>query len=170
VRVAVSWRERFWKMVDKTPGFGPWGDCWRWTGLCDPYGRLAVDGPKRGAHRVSYEIHYGPIPAGPGYHGTVIRHLCDNPACVNPAHLLSGTHQQNVDDRNRRGRQSRGATHQQGERHSQSKLTNADVLAIRADRRLYREIASDFAIAESTVCCLKRGHRWPHLKQEPTNK
>lgn len=160
---------RFWLQVDKTPGHGPQGECWHWTGCCSPYGKIFVGGKRVLAHRFSYELHFGEIPNGNGYHGTCVCHRCDNPKCVNPDHLFLGTHKANVDDRNEKGRQSKGPAHQalrQGQRHPQAKLTNEQVLAIRADRRLYREIATDFAIAESTVCNLKRGYRWPHLTTE----
>ena len=83
--------ERFWKYVDKSDD----GGCWSWTGSLDGhgYGTLGLTGGKRrrGAHRISYELHVGPIPAG-----LDLDHLCRNPRCVNPAHLEPVTRGENT--------------------------------------------------------------------------
>lgn len=159
---------RFWRNVDKTPGYGPCGDCWRWTGLRlrNGYGRIMVDGVRQGAHRAAYILRYGAIPPGPGYHGYCVCHACDVRDCVNPDHLFLADHAENVRDRDRKGRGAPGHTvslRTRGERHPLSKLTEDDVRSIRADRRLYREIADEFGIHETTVCNLKRRHRWSHI-------
>ena len=79
---------RFWKHVDKTD------TCWNWTGgKTEGYGMFRVSNyPRkmRGAHRVSYEMHAGPIPAG-----KVIDHRCRNRLCVRPDHLRVVTQKQN---------------------------------------------------------------------------
>jgi hypothetical protein len=75
--------------------------CWIWTGAVIknglPYGQIRVGSrPKRKmvlCHRLSYELHHGPIPPGMD-----VLHSCDNPRCVNPDHLSLGTHQQNMAD------------------------------------------------------------------------
>jgi hypothetical protein len=81
--------ERFWRNVDKT------GECWTWTGgrAIDGYGSFYADGAGIAAHRFSYQLHNGPIPAG-----LVICHRCDNPPCVRPDHLFLGTQLDNVRD------------------------------------------------------------------------
>lgn len=89
--------ERFWSKVAVA---GP-DDCWLWTGARVPqgYGQLVVAGRPRGAHRVSYEINKGPIPAG-----LTVDHLCSNPPCVNPDHLEAVYLQENIQRAVQRGR------------------------------------------------------------------
>lgn len=71
-------------------------DCWLWTaGLNDSgYGRITVDGIRRRAHCVSFELAQGPIPDG-----LVVDHKCHNPACVRPEHLHAVTPKQNIENR-----------------------------------------------------------------------
>jgi hypothetical protein len=91
--------EKFWLYIT----VGPFTDCWLWHGPtdCDEgYGRLYISRHKHiYAHRLSYELHFGPIPDG-----LDILHGCDNPRCVNPYHLSAGTHQDNMDDMIAKGR------------------------------------------------------------------
>ena len=86
---------RFWSKVEKSEG------CWTWTASRDPigYGTFGFDGKVRKAHRVAYVLAFGEIPEG--HH---ILHSCDNPPCVNPAHLRSGTRKDNMQDALKRGR------------------------------------------------------------------
>jgi len=90
--------ERFWSRVNKTDA------CWLWTGYRDPngYGSLGVDCKNRLAHRFSFELHNGAIPAG-----LFICHKCDVPSCVNPNHLFAGTQKENMMDCSRKGRAPR---------------------------------------------------------------
>ena len=93
--------ERFARGVDKTPGHGPNGDCWRWMGRPDRdgYGQIKVGKRNKRAHRVAYELQYGPISAG-----LFICHACDTRGCVNPAHLWPGTNADNMQDMVAKGR------------------------------------------------------------------
>jgi hypothetical protein len=77
---------RFWPQVVKGP------ECWEWTGhQRNGYGSIRAYGRQLGAHRVAYQLAFGPIPAG-----LTIDHLCRNKLCVNPAHLEPVTIGENV--------------------------------------------------------------------------
>lgn len=82
--------DRFWRKVRVTK------DCWEWQGSRRPkgYGQLRIDPATLiGAHVFSWELHYGPVPVGHS-----VLHRCDNPPCVNPGHLWTGTALQNTAD------------------------------------------------------------------------
>lgn len=76
-------------------------ECWEWMGtqINSGHGRLGWNTKHVLAHRVAYELFYGPIPEG-----AVVRHTCDNPPCCNPLHLIAGTQQQNLHDKYERKR------------------------------------------------------------------
>jgi|GEM_PF-1970403 len=78
--------ERFWKKVDKHGG-----GCWNWTAAKSPkgHGRFGLGGRYVMAHRYAYVLHYGDIEEDKEIH-----HRCENPSCVNPAHLIAVTHRE----------------------------------------------------------------------------
>ena len=149
-----DWRARFWSKVQRA---GP-DECWLWQGGCSDggYGQFDRDGRKIGAHRVAYEAIHGAIPRG-----SVVRHKCDNPRCVNPRHLLVGTHQDNMDDRTARGR---GAIFR-GQRNGRSKISDTTALRIylaaKAGDRTQKEVAELFGVKPSQVSDIanKRSHK-----------
>lgn len=89
--------DRFWEKVER---LGP-GDCWEWKGALrgthpdQQYGQLWNGKKPERAHRISYELHNGPIPDG-----LVIDHVCRNRKCVNPAHLRAVTPRVNGTENN----------------------------------------------------------------------
>lgn len=130
----------FWAKVRKTDG------CWFWTGAhtVAGYGYVYSAGGTHASrtraytHRVSYELSKGKIPAG-----MVVRHMCHNPKCVNPAHLDIGQQKDNVQDMVTAGRHV-------GFR----KLTKADeqeVLFLCTQGFLQREIAAEFDVTQQTI-------------------
>lgn len=134
----------------------PNSGCWLWTGANDGhrgYGRLKLGKRKISSHRYSYEIHKGPIGDG-----LCVLHACDNPYCVNPDHLFVGTQQDNVDDKVRKNRQAKGLTS-----HA-AKLSEAQVLEIRKDKRTHRACAAAFGVSKTTVRRIKSRAIWQHLE------
>lgn len=91
---------RFWAKVARA---GP-DECWLWTaGKSDSgYGVFGVGKATDKASRISWRLERGPIPEG-----MHVLHRCDNPPCVNPAHLFLGTNDDNVRDMLEKGRNSK---------------------------------------------------------------
>jgi hypothetical protein len=129
----------------------PNSGCWLWDAAYislrwGPRGVIVASGKRQYAHRVSYELHVGPIPAG-----ALIRHRCDVTLCVNPAHLLPGTVAQNSADMVARDRSPHG------ERQGLTTLTNEDARRIARDPRPNTEIARAFGVSDSCVGRIKLG-------------
>jgi hypothetical protein len=144
--------ERFWRHVLPEPNSG----CWLWDGPVDSsgYGRFRLGSSKVRVHRVSYGMHHGrPVP-----NGMRVLHSCDVPACVNPDHLRLGTDADNVADKVARNRQARG------ERVPGSKLTTAQVMAIRVAQGVtHRALAAEFGVSHNIVGRIRRRQKWTHL-------
>lgn len=143
---------RFWPKVDVR---GPF-DCWDWTGTKDDdgYGHLKMSGSSpEAAHRLSYRFAHGAIPEG-----LFVCHRCDNPSCVNPAHLFAATHRDNMADMRAKGRQATGMSV------AHPKLTTEQARDIRriyaTTGRSQRDIAAEFGVHQMTVSRVVRREVW----------
>lgn len=154
----LSAEQRFNKQHKKT------SECWVWSASVDRDGYGRFDGVVHGvrhakAHRFSWSFHNSrPIPKG-----MVVCHSCDNPACVNPAHLWLGTVAENQQDMAQKGRSRkdmRGATN------SRAKLTEEQARAILSDARPYAQIAADYSVTTMTISDIKCRRSWAHIDVE----
>ncbi len=149
--------KRFWDKVDIR---GP-DECWEWQGgiSSSGYGNFQHASKQYGAHRFSYELNFGQIPDG-----MHVCHTCDNRRCVNPSHLWAGTHRDNMDDRCAKGRT---VGQRPGEGSTVSKLTNEQVLEIRAiyarGGRTQASVAQQFGVDTSLISLIVNRKRWGHL-------
>ena len=123
---------------------------------------LRVSGRMVYAHRLAYELGVGPIPEG-----MHVLHQCDNPRCINPAHLSIGTHSQNMKECSQRGRALIPNPSKRGEENGMAKLQEVDVRSIRrllSTGKTQREIAERFGVAQTLVSDIKLGKKWGHVK------
>lgn len=152
--------ERIARMVVVNPITG----CHEWQGATrGGYGRMITgsrtDGTRKtdDAHRVSFRLNNGEIPIG-----FEICHRCDNRPCVNPEHLFLGTRQDNVDDREQKGR-NRPC---RGSKVGTAKLTESLVQLIRAmvqGGATYSAISRKFKVDRSTIRRAANGEQWRHV-------
>lgn len=153
----ANFLRRFWLKIEVK---GP-EECWNWKASTagKGYGQIKPPGGSRlnlYAHRVSFEIHHGPVPQG-----REVCHRCDNPLCCNPAHLFAGTRKENAEDMGNKMRSGWGS------RNARAKLTDADVGAIRkliAGGMAQVKIAALFNISQIQISRIKTGKRWSKVK------
>jgi len=145
----VGFEDRFWGRVDKRQDEG----CWLWTSHCNKggYGKLG----SKLAHRIAWELTYGPI-----HTGLDVCHHCDNPKCVNPSHLFMGTARDNIRDCISKGR---FADHK-GEANPRAKLTEALALEIRETNLPQRKLASLFQVSKGTIYYIQKGMTWQGIQ------
>lgn len=146
--------QRFWSKVNKR-GIE---ECWIWTGSLtnSGYGPIRWQCCPTLAHRMSWEIHYGPIPEN-----MCVLHNCDNRVCVNPKHLFLGTHKDNTQDMIRKNRH--GLQRYPGKTHT-AKLDWNRVYEIRhlyAEGKItMRQIAELFNVSYTTVNFIVNNRSW----------
>lgn len=96
--------------------------------------------------------------------GMQVLHKCDTPRCCNPEHLWLGTHQDNVDDKMRKGRHVPGRTNKRrGESNGNSRLTEKMVKHIRQREMTYVEYARLYGVSKSVICQVASGKTWQHV-------
>ena len=127
--------------------------CWEWEGArINGYGIIRQNKRNFRAHIISYQLCHGPVPEG-----LKILHSCDNPCCVNPAHLRAGTQKENIQEAVQKGRIA------VGEDNRLSKLSNAERRQVRdlAKCGLFhlKDIGEWYGIKAPTVCQIKYGTR-----------
>jgi hypothetical protein len=120
----------------------PNSGCWLWDGATnnDGYGTIRRNKTTRSAHRYAFEIANGNI-----QNGLCVCHKCDVPSCVNPDHLFSGTHTDNMRDRSLKGK------------HNWMKLSIDDVKRIKLDTRKQTIIANEYNVSRALICLIKSG-------------
>lgn len=165
-RVRLSLAERFASHTTQAAS-----GCVLWTACKNRkgYGYIGVGGKLRIASRVAWELSNGAIPGE-----MCVLHHCDNPSCVNPAHLFLGTKADNGADMVAKGRQARGDRHgsrlhpesrQRGSGHVRAKLTEADVLEILADKRPRRIVAKEYGVSDHSIHLIRHRKTWRHVTE-----
>ncbi|MDB4312161.1 HNH endonuclease [bacterium] len=134
--------------------------CWEWLGgfkSHGAYGGMSMFGKMEFAHRVSYWIFKGEIPAG-----KILRHTCDNPSCVNPDHLIAGTMKENGEDMVSRGRHDNGGGNP-GVKNGGVKLREDQVLEIRKRTESTYTLGREYGVSPTTIGNIKNRKNWSHI-------
>ena len=154
--------DEFWAKVDRSGGPDA---CWPWLGVRSKkgYGQWRPEGHRTVpvyAHRLSYQLAHGGIPKG-----AYVLHTCDNPPCVNPAHLGVGSQTDNMREMYDRARDVHNAP--RGASHYRARLTDEAVAAIRERYRIgelsQEQIAREFGVSQITVSRVIRRVAWRHV-------
>lgn len=133
--------------------------CLEWPRSHDTsgYGLIGVGGKKQKAHRLAYREKIGPIPDG-----LKVCHKCDNPPCFRPDHLFVGSDLDNRLDCVSKGR----ANLPRGDAHPRSKLTEKDVLDIRArlaTGESQTAISQDYPVTNQMILRIDKRLAWRHI-------
>lgn len=133
---------------------GPF-DCWETTRSKDGcgYGQIRVNGQKQKIHRLVHALVF------PLAEQTVVRHLCNNPACANPVHLRGGTQLDNARDRKMSGREG----NHKGAANGRSVLTEADVAEIRSSTMRQSEMAKKYGVSRAVISSVVNRKSWKHV-------
>ena len=154
VRGSVA--DRLWAKVRR----GPDDECWPFMGATTArgYGKISSGGKNAKtllAHRVAFAVSHGRLADN-----ECVLHTCDNPNCCNPGHLTRGTLSDNTQDMIAKGRHF---TPWRGGSAHHAKLTEQDVVEIRASLLGYRRLAKLYGVNRCTIGAIKRGETWRHV-------
>lgn len=139
---------------DRRVVVGPPDECWRWNGCTDKdgYPLVMFRGKSYRANRVAL------ILAGRAASDDQMAcHTCGNAWCVNPSHIYAGTAKENARDKIAHG------THRAGRQCSAAKLTEADVIEIRASSGTNAALSERFNISPSNISMIRRRKTWRHV-------
>lgn len=150
-----NFRDRFWGKVQVRSS----DECWEWTAYRKPggYGQFTVrKGVFFNAPIVAAALSLGPVP--PGYY---VCHHCDNPPCVNPAHLFIGTPTDNAVDMVAKGRAPRS----RGVARFNAVLDDDAVRDIRASYGAVptKALAQRYGVSTTAIRAVASGMRWRHV-------
>jgi hypothetical protein len=142
-------------------------ECWEWQGhkTTKGYGMLRLGAAKRNiyAHRYAYmRCHGVSLPPGISH---IVMHTCDNPSCVNPAHLRLGTQNDNCLDKMAKGRHPRIRNY--GSRSGTAKLTEELIPLIRkriSNGERQTQIAKELGVTATCINSVSRGRTWAHVR------
>lgn len=137
-------------------------DCWEWMGSyrSNGYGQYGLNGENIIAHRMAYELRYGPIGKMENGKSLHVCHKCDNPKCCNPNHLFLGTPRDNVRDMIQKGRCIRA----RGESASNTVLTERQVREIRQLRGYSQyAVAAMYGVSRGAIAAVVRRRTWRHI-------
>lgn len=138
--------------------------CIEWQGCRnkDGYGEFMTRPQKWRAHRAAWSLANGDIPAGMN-----VLHSCDNPRCVNVAHLRLGDQSDNLRDAYSRDRRVTASAFlaaakrdKRGEKNPRARLTAEQAGQIRASTEPARAVAALFGVHHNTVCLIRAGKTW----------
>lgn len=151
--------ETLWDTIYDVGWTATGSGCWEWNGSRTKKGYGLVSAKRFGfylAHRTSYFVHIGDFERS-----LDVCHTCDNPPCINPDHLFVGTHQENEDDKVRKGRTSKG------ENNFHAKLSTKDVLEIldlySTGEYLQKDLATEYKVSRSTICNIVNNKYWSNV-------